>query len=151
MIASTFVTRRASHRRGREASSHMDDPARRSLRQGAIRSLPTLDGPLGGGLGLSAGAATSPATDRAAPFPFGGGAARVSFPSLASRRRQPMQSVEYHPATRETAPSPVVRAADLTRRYGEGSTAVDALGGVSVDVAGGQLTAVMGPSGSGKS
>src|SRR3954471_10283247 len=46
---------------------------------------------------------------------------------------------------------PVVSARDLVRRYGEGDTAVDALRGVSVDVASGQLTAVMGPSGSGKS
>jgi putative ABC transport system ATP-binding protein len=45
----------------------------------------------------------------------------------------------------------VVIAQDLTRRYGEGDTAVDALRGVSVDVPTGQLTAVMGPSGSGKS
>ncbi len=45
----------------------------------------------------------------------------------------------------------VVVARDLTRRYGEGDTAVDALRGVSVDVGRGQLTAVMGPSGSGKS
>jgi putative ABC transport system ATP-binding protein len=46
---------------------------------------------------------------------------------------------------------PVVSAKDLTRRYGEGDTAVDALRGVSLDVHRGQLTAVMGPSGSGKS
>jgi len=45
----------------------------------------------------------------------------------------------------------VVSARDLTRRYGEGETAVDALRGVSLDVPKGQLTAVMGPSGSGKS
>jgi putative ABC transport system ATP-binding protein len=45
----------------------------------------------------------------------------------------------------------VVVARDVTRRYGEGDTAVDALRGVSVDVPAGQLTAVMGPSGSGKS
>ena len=45
----------------------------------------------------------------------------------------------------------VVSAVDLTRRYGEGETAVDALRGVSLDVPKGQLTAVMGPSGSGKS
>ncbi len=45
----------------------------------------------------------------------------------------------------------VVVARDVTRRYGEGDTAVDALRGVSVNVTEGNLTAVMGPSGSGKS
>ena len=45
----------------------------------------------------------------------------------------------------------VVSATDITRRYGEGDTAVDALRGVSLEVTRGQLTAVMGPSGSGKS
>jgi putative ABC transport system ATP-binding protein len=45
----------------------------------------------------------------------------------------------------------VVVAREVTRRYGAGETAVDALRGVSVDVPRGKLTAVMGPSGSGKS
>jgi len=45
----------------------------------------------------------------------------------------------------------VVEAHELTRRYGEGETAVDALVGVDLQVSSGKLTAVMGPSGSGKS
>jgi putative ABC transport system ATP-binding protein len=49
------------------------------------------------------------------------------------------------------ASEPVVSAKEITRRYGEGDTAVDALRGVSLDVPHGHLTAVMGPSGSGKS
>ena len=51
----------------------------------------------------------------------------------------------------EREPSAVVAAREVTRRYGEGDTAVAALCGVSIDVQQGKLTAVMGPSGSGKS
>ena len=56
---------------------------------------------------------------------------------------------EQQPAA--AASIPVVAGAGITRRYGEGATAVDALRGVSVEVMSGKLTAVMGPSGSGKS
>src|SRR4051794_5422580 len=45
----------------------------------------------------------------------------------------------------------VVSAMSITRRYGEGESAVDALRGVSLEVMSGELTSVMGPSGSGKS
>jgi putative ABC transport system ATP-binding protein len=45
----------------------------------------------------------------------------------------------------------VVRAAGVTRRYGSGDTAVDALRGVSLEVRERELVAIMGPSGSGKS
>jgi putative ABC transport system ATP-binding protein len=44
-----------------------------------------------------------------------------------------------------------VGCADLTRRFGSGETAVDALRGVSIAVGRGELVAIMGPSGSGKS
>ena len=52
---------------------------------------------------------------------------------------------------KENTNGAVVVASDIARRYGEGETAVDALRGVSVDIAQARLTAVMGPSGSGKS
>jgi putative ABC transport system ATP-binding protein len=55
------------------------------------------------------------------------------------------------PVTEKAASAVVIEAKELTRRYGEGDTAVDALRGCSIDVRRGQLTAVMGPSGSGKS
>jgi putative ABC transport system ATP-binding protein len=50
-----------------------------------------------------------------------------------------------------TTTAAVVSANDVTRRYGEGDAAVDALRGVTLDIVPGQFAAVMGPSGSGKS
>lgn len=57
-----------------------------------------------------------------------------------------MPTAEPSAATRA-----VVAADSITRRYGEGESAVDALRGVSLQVLSGELSAVMGPSGSGKS
>jgi putative ABC transport system ATP-binding protein len=45
----------------------------------------------------------------------------------------------------------VVAGRDLTKRYGEGDAAVNALRGVSLNIAPATFTAIMGPSGSGKS
>ena len=45
----------------------------------------------------------------------------------------------------------IVQAIDVSRRYGEGDAAVDALRDVSVEFERDRFTAIMGPSGSGKS
>jgi putative ABC transport system ATP-binding protein len=60
-------------------------------------------------------------------------------------------AVPAEAASDQVVAGPVVEAHELTRRYGEGDTAVDALRGVNLEVERGKLTAVMGPSGSGKS
>ena len=46
---------------------------------------------------------------------------------------------------------PVVAGHELTKRYGEGDAAVNALRGVSLEIEPASFTAIMGPSGSGKS
>jgi putative ABC transport system ATP-binding protein len=60
-------------------------------------------------------------------------------------------STVHAPAPEAVTVGAVVAAWNVTRRYGEEGSAVDALRGVSMRVPDGQFTAVMGPSGSGKS
>jgi putative ABC transport system ATP-binding protein len=60
---------------------------------------------------------------------------------MATEPQQPQSSTD----------AAVVTARGVTRVYGEGDTAVNALRGVDLDVERGKLTGVMGPSGSGKS
>src|SRR2546421_2905875 len=54
-------------------------------------------------------------------------------------------------ATQASADGTIVQAREVSRRYGEGDAAVDALTGVTVDFERDRFTAIMGPSGSGKS
>src|SRR5438105_1749545 len=70
-------------------------------------------------------------------------------PATEGRKMQALLALGDEQVLLDT--SPVVAARELSRRYGTGETAVDALCGVSLDVYPGELIAVMGPSGSGKS
>ena len=56
-----------------------------------------------------------------------------------------------HQGTPSTRLATAVSCHELTKRYGEGPTAVEALRGVSLGLGRGSFTAIMGPSGSGKS
>jgi putative ABC transport system ATP-binding protein len=62
-----------------------------------------------------------------------------------------LQSPTAAVADRAPATSAAVAAVGVTRRYGSGEAAVDALRGITIDVPRGQFAAIMGPSGSGKS
>jgi putative ABC transport system ATP-binding protein len=62
-----------------------------------------------------------------------------------------MQTVLITDERAPTRAAAAIRAIGVDRRYGKGDTAVDALRGVSLELAAGELTAIMGPSGSGKS
>ncbi|MBW6439744.1 ABC transporter ATP-binding protein [Actinoplanes hulinensis] len=53
--------------------------------------------------------------------------------------------------TRDTGASPAVRVENVWKVYGSAEAQVTALRDVSLEVAGGEFTAIMGPSGSGKS
>src|SRR5690625_6271956 len=50
-----------------------------------------------------------------------------------------------------SAPAPAVVARGLAKVYGSGPNAVTALDGVDIEFAAGEFTAIMGPSGSGRS
>ncbi len=51
----------------------------------------------------------------------------------------------------DNGPDPLIRLRGVTKTYGTGATAFQALKGVDLDIAAGDFVAVMGPSGSGKS
>ena len=70
-------------------------------------------------------------------------------PEPPHAKEPPMTALPLEPP--RLRPPTAVAARALTRRYGDGESAVDALRGVSLEVPAGQFTAVMGPSGSGKS
>jgi putative ABC transport system ATP-binding protein len=62
-----------------------------------------------------------------------------------------MSVVQLAPKPNPSAAEAIVTATEVTRRYGDGDTAVDALRGVTLEIDQSRMTAIMGPSGSGKS
>ncbi len=140
-------------RRGRGRRLRRRRDARLPRARGHVpRRLPVLraDGRAGGGgrAGLSRrGTPSGTPTPQQPPCLALHPPGTAVLPPLGAPMQTQVLVQNGHPAI----PAPVVTATDVVRRYGEGETAVDALRGVSVDIAAGRLTAVMGPSGSGKS
>ena len=63
----------------------------------------------------------------------------------------PLETISIPAGADSATGEGVVRAHDVTKRFGMGASAVEALRGIDVGFDGGTFTAIMGPSGSGKS
>jgi putative ABC transport system ATP-binding protein len=81
----------------------------------------------------------------------GRGAAISKEGAECSPRLIPVDPMATPNGSQRNGSQTIIDAVDLSRRYGEGEAAVDALAGVTVDFPAGRFAAIMGPSGSGKS
>ena len=70
---------------------------------------------------------------------------------IPRRRQWPARWRRPRRRDRRMSDTPVIALREITKIYGEGATTVNALRGVSIDIAHGEYLAIMGASGSGKS
>jgi putative ABC transport system ATP-binding protein len=89
--------------------------------------------------------------DLAARFRDGVGRAGEALIALSRNGAARAEGEARTEAPARTLGPPVLVARELSKVYGAGATAVRALDGASIEVARGEMVAIMGPSGSGKS
>ena len=90
------------------------------------------------------GAATRAAAERGGNGPAAGPLPRPALPPRGAATREAAQRGG-------NTQQPLIRLRGITKVYGEGATAFQALKGVDLDIQRGEFVAIMGPSGSGKS
>lgn len=104
------------------------------------------------GEATSAVTSNSPARQPLQPLQSGGvGTGRAAMPAEGPRSDAASGAERSAASAGGERPTPLIRLRGVTRTYGQGQAAFQALKGVDLDIEAGDFVAIMGPSGSGKS